>query len=163
MNLVPFTSDWQRWFCDLLDSPEEKEFCKCPHHVLGYQVMQEFLIKQEQGVAVLLGAKKDGQKVGYVFFDKIDCFNRHCTAHIALDPELRGKQALLPLIKEIKKYAFEHLAMDLLYGETPIDRFPLVWPAMKAEGFEKVGIMPNFIRYNGKYIDVVFTALKRRD
>lgn len=106
---------------------------------------------------------KDSKLVGTMCLVEID-FDRQSTVWgYGIDPQYWGKGYILEMQEVLKKYVFEELHLNRLYGTTIIDNKAMISSALSA-GFKEEGILRQYYcSHDGYYHDAWAYALLAED
>jgi len=118
------------------------------------EYIKKLLDRVEEGNAAYWFVRRssDNKLIGTAGLLRLEFQNQSIEWGFGIDPDLWGEGYIFQIMEALKKYVFEELQLNRLYGTTFITNERTI-SSLKATGMQNEGILREFSIKNGQHID----------
>ncbi|MEG1587097.1 MAG: GNAT family protein [Bacteroidales bacterium] len=109
---------------------------------------------QTRQLRLMIVKKDENKTIGMVDLFDYDPFHRRAALGILIDPIYQGQGFAHQALSLLDSYAFRFLGIHMLFAHVPVDNIAS-FRLFEKSGFEKQGILKDWIRIADQYEDVL--------
>jgi RimJ/RimL family protein N-acetyltransferase len=152
-------SNWHKWF----NSEKTTRFMQKHYFPNTIQKQIAFVKEINSTDKIVLGIHSKNELIGVCSIDEINHYNRTCTLSIIIGEKTNNEILSIEVFYLLAKHSFDTLNLNKIkIGQH--EHLKLFTSKLNYHlGFKEEGVLKNEIYKNGKYYDVILSALFKND